>query len=66
MGGLKGVRDLDVLVSSDVSCDDRGKCSATDADGRLLYADDNHLSVLGSQLQFRNLIEPYLLSEGAF
>ena len=36
------------------------KCVIFDADGALLYADDNHLSLVGSRFQANHLLRPYL------
>lgn len=44
-----------------VFCPD-GVCVAVDEAAQLLYADDDHLSVEGSRLQFDQIIKPALLS----
>ena len=52
-----------VLVNSlKAFCTD-DTCTATDAEGRLLYADDDHLSMAGSMFQYQNLIAPLLVEQ---
>ncbi|MGV6851466.1 MAG: acyltransferase family protein [bacterium] len=58
---LSKVEGVDVLDANDAFCDrDRNRCFAVDASGRLLYTDDDHLSVFGSERQFDKVIKPYL------
>ena len=52
-----------VLVNSLKAFCTADTCTATDAEGRLLYADDDHLSMAGSMFQYQNLIAPLLIEQ---
>ena len=56
VASLKGAT---VIPTIPTFCDDR-VCKPFAADGRLLYADDDHLSVAGSYLQATAVLGPYL------
>jgi peptidoglycan/LPS O-acetylase OafA/YrhL len=55
---LKNVTVIDVLPAF---CPN-GVCSVFDRDGRLMYADDDHLSVSGSRFQAEKILAPYLVT----
>lgn len=60
---LSLIQSMDVVSSLSAFCDpEDGMCSPFDADGRLLYADADHISVSGSRVQFDRVIAPYLKS----
>jgi peptidoglycan/LPS O-acetylase OafA/YrhL len=56
---LKGLHDVTVVDSLPAYCE-AGRCAVRDAEGRLLYADDNHLSPSGSRRQVERLLRPLL------
>ncbi|MBX3588695.1 MAG: acyltransferase [Ramlibacter sp.] len=56
LGQLKNVK---VIQSLNGFCPN-GTCQAFDADGNLLYADDNHLSVAGSRFQANTVLRDTL------
>ncbi len=61
--GLSRIQSMDVISSLSAFCDpENGMCSPFDANGRLLYADADHISVSGSRVQFDQVIAPYLKS----
>ena len=52
---LKGIRVLD---ANEAFCNEDSICFAVNSQNQLLYADDDHLSVIGSEWQFNNIIKP--------
>jgi peptidoglycan/LPS O-acetylase OafA/YrhL len=55
---LQGVSNLILIDPVDVFCP-KGNC-LTESNGRILYADQNHLSVWGSEFQAQKTLAPYL------
>ncbi|MFO1149377.1 MAG: acyltransferase family protein [Alsobacter sp.] len=56
---LKGLRDVTVVDTLPAFCE-AGQCPVRDEEGRLLYADDNHLSPTGSRRQAERALKPVL------
>ena len=52
---LKGVNVLD---ANEAFCNEDRICFAVNSQNQLLYADDDHLSVVGSERQFNKIIQP--------
>ena len=52
---LKGVKVLD---ANEAFCNEDDICFAVNSKNQLLYADDDHLSVIGSEWQFNKIIKP--------
>jgi hypothetical protein len=49
---------ISVLDANDAFCNEGGICFAVNSQNQLLYADDDHLSVIGSEWQFNKIIKP--------
>lgn len=56
---LKGLTGVTILDTIPIFCPEE-KCIVTDSENRLLYADDDHLSVSGSRFQVQQLLKEYL------
>lgn len=60
---LNHLNNVTIIDSNNAFCREKDqKCSAFSADGKLLYADDNHLSVLGSIQQYEFVIKPLIIN----
>ena len=57
---IKDLKNVEILNTQPIFCKKSDVCDVVNDEGKLLYADDDHLSVLGSSFQFEQLIEPYL------
>lgn len=58
---LSEINNLVVLDSIHAFCDEsKNMCSALNEKGELLYADDDHISVMGSETQYEKVILPYV------
>ena len=49
---------VSILDANKAFCDEDNICFAVNSQNQLLYADDDHLSVLGSLWQFNKIIKP--------
>lgn len=57
---LQGLHGAEIINGLDVFCP-HDKCLPYDENGMLLFYDDDHLSVYGSQYLVKNLLDPYLV-----
>ena len=55
---LNMLEGISVLDANDAFCNEDGICFAVNSQNQLLYADDDHLSVIGSEWQFNKIIKP--------
>ena len=55
---LKQLMGIKILDSSNAFCNEVNTCFAVNPQNQLLYADDNHLSVVGSVWQYKKIISP--------
>ena len=55
---LSMLKGISVLDANKAFCNDERICFAVNSKNQLLYADDDHLSVIGSKWQFNKIIKP--------
>ena len=55
---LSDIKGMKVVDANDAFCNEKDICYAVNPQNQLLYADDDHLSVIGSEWQFKKIIEP--------
>lgn len=55
---LSMLEGVTVLDASKAFCNEDRICFAVNSQNQLLYADDHHLSVIGSEWQFNKIIKP--------
>jgi hypothetical protein len=56
---FNSLKNVTVINSLNAFCPEN-KCNVFDANGALLYADSNHLSITGSRFQVKELLFKYL------